>query len=76
MIIKCKWCNDVVNAICTTETYNGPVWLCDRHMSETNRDMYWDRVNRLCERNPMWINILADYWDRRADYRASERIVT
>ena len=61
MIIKCKWCNDIVNAICMTETVNGYRWLCDRHMTETNRDMYWDRVSRLCERNPGMISILADY---------------
>ena len=63
MGIKCNWCNDVVNAICTTETVNGAWWLCDRHMSETNGDMYWDRVNKLCERNPDMISILKDYWE-------------
>lgn len=63
MIIRCEWCNDVVTAICTTETVNGARWLCDRHMSEVNGDMYWDRVYNLCERNPDMISILKDYWE-------------
>ena len=62
MIIRCEWCNDMVTAICTTDTVNGARCLCNRHMSETNRDIYWDRVNRLCERNPEMISILSDYW--------------
>ena len=61
MIIKCKWCNDVVNAICTTETVNGARWLCDRHMFETNRGMYYDKLNRVASRNTVMASILADY---------------
>lgn len=61
MIIKCNWCNDTVNSICTTETANGARWLCDRHMTEANREMYWYMVTRLCERSPDMMGILTDY---------------
>ena len=61
MIIKCNWCNDTVNSICTTDTANGARWLCDRHITETNRDMYYDRLDRVASRNTMVSEILRDY---------------
>lgn len=58
---KCEWCNAVVYSWCTTDTANGARWLCERHAMETSRDMYYDRLEKICSRNMLITKIIRTY---------------